>query len=109
MDPRRFEELSRRVGAAANRRAAVRALAAAVAAPVLVGLGTGDAEAVPIVNCKAPGKRCKNGKGSGRDQRCCSGRCRRGICTCKKKGRSCWSPLEGALCCSQRCQNGKCS
>ena len=109
MDPKRFEALSRRVGEAADRRAAVRALAAAVAVPVLVRLSSGEAGAVPIVNCKAPGKRCKNGKGSGKSQRCCSGKCRRGICTCKKKGANCWAPLEGALCCSQRCQNGKCS
>lgn len=110
MDPRRFEELSRRIGAATDRRAAVRALAAAAVAPVLLRLGANEAEAgLPIVGCKPPGKRCKNGKGSGRSQRCCSGKCRRGICTCRKKGKSCWAPLEGALCCSGRCQSGKCS
>jgi hypothetical protein len=104
MDPRRFEELSRRVGEAANRRAAVRALAAAVAAPVLGRLGQEEAAAgIPIVNCKAPGKKCSS------NRRCCSRRCKKGRCTCSKKGRQCWAPLEGALCCSQRCKNGKCS
>ena len=104
MDPRRFEELSRRVGEAANRRAAVRVLAAVVAAPVLGRGGQEEAAAgIPIANCKAPGKKCSS------DHRCCSQRCRKGRCTCSKKGRPCWNPLEGALCCSRRCQGGKCS
>jgi hypothetical protein len=104
MDPSRFEELSRRVGQAADRRTAVRALAAAVAAPVLVRLHQEEAAAgIPIVNCKAPGKKCSS------DRRCCSGSCKKNRCSCKKKGKSCWAPLEGALCCSQRCHNGKCS
>ncbi|MGH2613889.1 MAG: hypothetical protein ACRDJC_01515 [Thermomicrobiales bacterium] len=103
MDPRRFEELSRRVGAAANRRAAVKALATALAAPVLIGVRGEDAEAgIPIVNCKAPGKKCSSSR------RCCSGRCKKGRCSCSKKGRPCWVPLEGALCCSQKCRGGKC-
>jgi hypothetical protein len=103
MDPKRFEALSRRVGAAADRRAAVKVLVAAVAAPALVRVGQDEAAAVPIVNCKAPGKKCSS------DRRCCSGACKKGHCSCKKKGKSCWAPLEGALCCSQRCQGGKCS
>ena len=104
MDPRRFEALSRRVGDAANRRAAVTALAAAVAAPLLGRLGAEEAAAgIPIVNCKVPGKKCSS------NRRCCSGRCKKGRCICAKKGRACWAPLEGALCCSQRCQGGKCS
>lgn len=104
MDSRRFEALSRRVGEAANRRAAVTALASALAAPVLARLAVGGADAgVPIANCKAPGKKCSS------NRRCCSGRCKKGRCICSKKGRPCWTPLEGALCCSQRCNNGKCS
>ena len=104
MDSRRFEELSRRVGAAADRRSAVKALAAAVAAPVFVRLGQDEAAAgIPIVNCKVPGKKCSS------NRRCCSGRCKKGRCICSKKGRQCWAPLEGALCCSQRCQGGKCT
>ena len=104
MDPRRFEELSRRVGEAADRRVAVKTLVAAVVAPVLGRLGAEQAEAgIPIANCKAPGKKCSS------DGRCCSQRCRKGRCGCSKKGRPCWKPLEGALCCSQRCDNGKCS
>lgn len=101
MDPRRFEELSRRVGAAATRRAAV--VAAVAGVPALLGLTRQEAEAgIPIVHCKPPGKRCD------KDKKCCSGNCRKKICTCAKRGRPCWAPLEGALCCSQRCSSGKC-
>jgi hypothetical protein len=104
MDPQRFEALSRRVGAAGSRRAALAAVAAVVAPPVLGRLGQDEAAAgIPIVNCKAPGKGCD------KNQKCCSQRCKRGRCTCSKKGRACWAPLEGALCCSQKCQNGKCA
>ena len=104
MDPQRFAALTRRVSQATDRRAAVKAVVAAVAAPVLVGLGRQEAAAgLPIVNCKQPGKRCDT------DKKCCSGNCRKGICTCKKKGQDCWAPLEGALCCSQRCASGKCA
>jgi hypothetical protein len=104
MDARHFEKLSRQVGAATNRRATIKLAAAAVAAPVLVRLGITDVEAgLPIVGCKPPGKRCD------KDQRCCSGNCRKGICSCVKKGKPCWQPLEGALCCSQRCDNGQCA
>jgi hypothetical protein len=103
MDHSRFEELSRRVGEAGSRRAALTALAAGLAGPLLLGLrGEEAAAGLPIVHCKPPGKRCN------KDKKCCSGNCRRGICTCAKRGRQCWEPLEGALCCSQRCKKGKC-
>ena len=104
MEATRFEALSRRIGAAAGRRAALRALVAALAAPLLGRPGVEDAAAgLPIVNCKPPGKKCD------KNQKCCSGRCKKGRCSCSKKGRPCWAPLEGALCCSQRCKGGKCS
>ena len=104
MDPQRFEDLSRRVSRATDRRAAVKAIVAAMAAPVLIGLGRQEAAAgIPIFNCKEPGKRCSE------DKKCCSGNCRKGICTCQKKGQACWAPLEGVLCCSQRCASGKCA
>jgi hypothetical protein len=104
MDPRHFEELSRQVGAASSRRATVKVLAAAVIAPILLRLREEEASAgIPIFNCKPPGKRCD------KDQKCCSGNCRKGICSCSKKGKQCWAPLEGALCCSQRCSQGKCA
>jgi hypothetical protein len=103
VDGAKFAQLSRRVGEAPTRRAAIKVLAAALAAPLLGGLGQEQAAAIPIVNCKAPGKRCDS------DHRCCTGNCHKGVCTCAKKGHQCWAPLEGSLCCSQRCANGKCS
>ena len=103
MDQARFEELTRQVGAAGSRRAALLVLAAALAAPAVGKVGLQEATAgIPILGCKLPGKKCDN------DQRCCSGRCKKRLCLCKKKGQPCWSPLEGALCCSQHCDNGKC-
>ena len=104
MDQSRFEALTRRVGAASSRRSAARVLAGALAAPLLVRLGQEDAAAgLPIVHCKPPGKKCDS------KQKCCSGRCKKRLCLCSKKGANCWGPLEGALCCSQRCANGKCA
>ena len=104
MDAQRFEELSRRVGAAGSRRAAVKAVAATLAAPVLLRLGQEEASAgLPIVHCKAPGYKCD------KKVKCCSGRCKKQLCLCSKKGAPCWNPLEGALCCSQRCANGRCA
>lgn len=102
MDEKRFEVLSRRVGQARSRRAAV--VAAAGSLPLLLGWRPEAVEAgIPILHCKAPGKRCST------DQKCCTGNCRKQICTCNKKGRPCWAPLEGAMCCSQRCSQGKCA
>ena len=104
MDGATFAQLSRRVGEAPTRRAAIKVLAAALAAPLLGGLGQEQAAAAsPSSTAKPPGKRCDS------DHRCCTGNCRKGICTCAKKGHQCWAPLEGSLCCSQRCANGKCS
>lgn len=104
MDPTQFERLAKRVGEAGSRRGAVKALAATLAAPLMHGFQQQEAEAgLPIVNCKPPGKKCN------RNQKCCSGRCKKGRCSCSKKGRNCWAPLEGALCCSGRCHSGKCS
>jgi hypothetical protein len=101
MDDKRFEALSRRVAEAGSRRATLAALTVALAASVL--RRPDDAAAgLPIVHCKAPGKKCDKNK------KCCSGHCKRGHCSCSKRGRRCWAPLEGALCCSQKCQNGKC-
>ena len=102
MDPTQFEKIAKRVGAATSRRAVVLAVLAGV--PVALGLRPAPVEAgIPIVHCKPPGKRCSS------DKKCCTGNCRKGICTCAKKGQACWAPLEGALCCSRRCSSGKCA
>ena len=103
MDANRFAALSRKVGAAPTRRAALGVLAAGITGALLVGQGAEEAEAgIPIVNCKVPGKKCS------KNQKCCTGRCRKNRCACGRKGHPCWDPLEGALCCSGRCQSGKC-
>ena len=108
MDANRFSALSRRMGAAPSRRAAIGILATGITGALLARQGTEEAEAgIPIVNCQIPGKRCK-GKNKKGNKKCCSGGCRGGRCMCSRKGRACWSPLEGALCCSGRCQNGVC-
>jgi hypothetical protein len=103
MEAKHIDALSRKVGTACGRRGALLVLASAVLAP-LVGVGREETLAgIPIFGCKPPGKRCD------KDQKCCSGNCRKGICSCVKKGKPCWQPLEGALCCSQRCSDGKCA
>lgn len=103
MDMNRFESLSRAVGAARGRRAALGVLAGAALGGIALTKGPEDAEAgVPIANCKVPGKQCRKA------QTCCTGRCKKRRCQCSAKGRPCWSPLEGALCCSGRCHLGKC-
>jgi hypothetical protein len=110
MDPQRFAALSRRFAADASRRGVLRAASGLAAGALTFGrfgtAGATDAEGIPIVNCKAPGKKCDH---NGQDQNCCSTKCRKNRCTCAKKGRPCWTPLEGALCCSQKCDHGKCA
>jgi hypothetical protein len=104
MDQRQFEALTRRISRAVGRRGAIKAVVAAIGVPLLVrGHAEEAAAGVPIVNCKPSGKRCDA------DKKCCSGNCRKGICSCKKRGEECWEPLEGSLCCSQRCSSGKCA
>jgi hypothetical protein len=107
MDARRFDRLVRAVGQAGTRRAVLSVLGgSAVGASLGLGLGLGTEEAqagIPIVNCKIPGQKCS------KDQKCCTGRCTgKKRCACQRKGKPCWSPLEGALCCSGRCAQGKC-
>jgi hypothetical protein len=103
MEAKHFEALSRRMGAACGRRGALLVLTSALLAPVLPVGPRAALAGIPVFHCKPPGKRCD------KDQKCCSGNCRKGICSCVKKGKPCWAPLEGALCCSQRCSDGKCA
>lgn len=109
MDPKRVDELSRRVSAASSRRAALTMLAGSLAAAI--GLGRAEAvpevaaRGIPIIHCKLPGARCR---GSGSDNRCCSRVCKDGVCGCKPKGRSCFDN-GGQLCCSGKCNHGRCT
>ena len=126
MDPKQFEVLSRRVGAAATRRGALRVLAGSVAAVAFGALrpGRGEAEEIvlphnaPVFNCKVTLQKCQS------DRACCSGICKKnltaevgelppieleGVCDCRPRGATCWSLLEGAFCCSGRCgSDAKC-
>ncbi len=106
MDARRFEELIRAVGTIGTRRTVLGVLGGS-ALGLSLGLLQSPTEVqagIPIVNCKIPGQKCS------KDQKCCTGRCmKRGLCGCARKGKACWTPLEGALCCSGRCAQGKCA
>lgn len=108
MDAKRFEALSRAVGAARDRRGMLGALAGVALGGLALNASPDPAEAgIPIVNCKIPGQQCRS------KQQCCTGRCSKkggkGRCRCQRKGKPCWVPLEGALCCSGRCDHGKCA
>jgi hypothetical protein len=79
VDPKQFEVLSRRVGAAATRRGALKVLAGGVGASVLALLraNAGGAQVdpenlphnLPIVHCRVTLQSCHD------DRQCCSGRC----------------------------------
>jgi hypothetical protein len=106
MDDRAFEELTRRVGQARSRRGMLQAAAAGLSAPVLAGFGVQYAAAQDVAGeafgfCRVGGFPC------GRDQQCCTSRCRNGVCGCAKKGKPCINRV-GVNCCSKRCRKGKC-
>jgi hypothetical protein len=83
MDSRQFEVLSRRVGAAATRRGALKVLAGGLSASVLALLRVNASRAdvdlnnlpndIPIVNCKFTLQKCQS------DRACCSGFCRKTV------------------------------
>jgi hypothetical protein len=104
VDPKRFEEMSRRFAAATTRRTGLRVLAAGAATAALGAFRREEAAAgVPIFHCKLPGQKCKN------DDQCCTEKCRKNQCQCKPKGKACYEPLRSGLCCSGKCQKGKCT
>ena len=81
MDERRFEDLSRQVGAAATRRGALKALVGGMAS-LVVGLrrpGHGSAEeielptTIPIAHCRPQLVKCHD------DRQCCSGTCKKNL------------------------------
>ena len=106
MDDRAFETLTRRVGRERSRRGMLLAAAAGLSAPVLAGFGVQYAAAQDVGDetfgfCRVGGFAC------GRDQQCCTGKCRAGACTCAKRGKPCINRV-GANCCSKKCRKGKC-
>ncbi len=108
MDPSKFADLSRRFASDVTRRGMIRATTGALAlllAHVVHGTSSAadvDSEGIPVFSCKIPGQKCD------RDLQCCSKLCKKKVCSCKPKGRSCYEPQEGGICCSKRCRDGKC-
>ncbi|HEU5430364.1 MAG TPA: hypothetical protein VFU81_01805 [Thermomicrobiales bacterium] len=112
MDQDRFGILTRQMAVAPNRRAALRLMAAGVAAAVAPVLGArlAAADAVTpasaiVKGCKLPGQRCSG------DKNCCGNHCAHQRCRCINKGGSCLVALGGglpplpvhALCCRNKC------
>ena len=107
MDDRAFEALTRRVGRARSRRGMLLAAAAGVSAPVLGAFGVQLAAAAGETGDEAFGFCRVGGFPCGRDQQCCTGRCKDGLCGCAKRGKACINRV-GANCCSKKCRKGKC-
>lgn len=132
MDDCRFDNWTRTIGGTADRRSAVKGMAAGAAALLTLAkaqLGLAqDADVTLDATCKGNkakcrkdqeccSKKCKKGKckcaGEGaackRDNGCCSGTCRnsdgRGKCECGNKGDFCNNDSD---CCSNFCRDGKC-
>lgn len=102
MDPSRFDDVARRLAAAAPRRLIVKAAVGAVLASIVGAPRSGTAAPITTESksCRGAGEVCR------RDAQCCSDRCRRGRCDCRGKGAVC---TVDRTCCSGRCGNGKCS
>ena len=98
MDDRAFADLSKRVARADSRRGMLGMMGALVGAAL--GAAVDDVEAA-FGYCHPPQTPCQ------RDQKCCSGKCNNGVCTCNKRGAPCLNKV-GIACCSQRCRKGKC-
>lgn len=107
MDDRAFEDLTRRIGRERSRRGMLLAAAAGLSAPVLAGFGVQLAAAQDEVGGEAFGLCRVGGFPCGRDQQCCTNKCRGGACTCAKRGKPCINRV-GANCCSHKCRKGKC-
>jgi hypothetical protein len=90
MDAKRFEEMSRWVGAAPTRRQALKALVAGVAAAALAVVRSQTGEAGSIIpGCRLPGQRCDG------DNNCCTNFCPKsyGRCGCLLTGDNCFFEL----------------
>jgi hypothetical protein len=112
MDQDRFGRLTRAIGQATSRRAALGAVVAAAAAAVPGLAAAAPAPAGNIIpGCRLAGQRCR------KKENCCTGKCKGDRCACVNKGGSCLVTLAPGLppapvhanCCSNRCDNsGKC-
>ena len=114
MDQERFGQISRAVGRAGSRRAALAALAGAAlaAVPGLARAGEVGGQSNIIKGCRLPGQRCRKGSN------CCTNRCGGDQrCRCVNKKGSCLVDMGGgitlpvhAVCCSNKCddKSGQC-
>lgn len=113
MDQERFSNLTRAVGQAKSRRAALGAFVAATVGAAVPSLAKAEAgsEGNLIKGCRITGQRCR------KKDNCCSGKCKNDRCACVNKGGSCLVSLIPGLppapvhanCCSNRCdKSGKC-
>jgi hypothetical protein len=116
MDQDRFSNLTRAVGQARTRRAALGAFVAATFGAAIPGLARAEAdtgtEGKIIPGCRLPGQRCR------KKDNCCTGKCKNNRCACVNKGGSCLVEFAAGLpplhvhanCCSNRCSKstGQC-
>lgn len=100
MDPQSFDRLAKTCIAGEPRRRFLRLVVSGAVAPVVARLGLTPAKAGDDGHtCRSKCSSC------GRDSQCCSGRCTKGVCHCRERGK-CSGDRE---CCSGRCRaNGTC-
>ena len=99
MENRHFDHLTKIVAEWGTRRAVLRLLAASAASLVLGRRGREETLADDRdASCRGSCDTCD------RDGKCCSGRCERGVCKCKRRG----SCAHDRACCSGRCRDGRC-
>jgi hypothetical protein len=101
MDERAFAELSKRVALAGTRRGTLRVLAAGLVTAMTGALASDESAEAAFGYCHPPQTPCS------RNKKCCSGRCKGGVCGCNKRGAPCINKV-GIVCCSQKCKKGKC-
>lgn len=107
MDSNRFDALTRSLAGAADRRTALRGMAAGAAA--LAGLGiAARAGAQPAAEGnRGPGKKCNKNTQCGRGLRCGNdGKCEYKGRNCGRSGDTC--DTTGQCCGSRTCRRGKC-
>jgi hypothetical protein len=96
MDGESFAALSRRVAGARTRRQAL-GLVLGGAATALLGRAQPSEAAFGF--CKIPGASCQ------KRTECCAGKCKKGVCGCRKNGAN---ASVGVVCCSGHVRRGKC-
>lgn len=101
MDAQGVERLSRQIAQAPSRRAVLGAVGAGLGAALLGRqvAAANDVSDEAFGLCRLPGKPCQQ------PEQCCAGRCKDGVCGCRKRG---GQTLISAICCSGKRKKGKC-